>query len=176
MLAKKCCLVIALASLFSLRPEAQARLGEDINRYKAKATKAYAFKAESTKGDKKYYQFVLKVPQELKQAAPEFSGGLTITASGGKIVGQSMVLSLGKSLLVGKAIAVRYALDFAFESLGRSVPKTAKSVSEEVKSYTEIINKALAGEPQNIRYPKVKGKITVTRQADGNLVMATTPD
>lgn len=83
-----------------------------------------------------------------------------------------MVLRLGKSVDVAKTIAVRYALDFAFESLGRNVPK---DIAGEVNSYTTVINNAMGGDPQYIRYPGVTGKITVTKQKDGSLVFAATP-
>ncbi len=111
----------------------------------------------------------------MKEVAPEFGGGLTISVDKGRISGQSMLLRLGQSKEAAKTIAVRYALDFAFESLGRAVPKNKTEIVDEVNSYTTVINNAMAGDPQNIRYPNINGKITVTMQKDGSLVFAATP-
>ena len=154
---------------------AEAKLGEDISAYKAKVAKAYTLKSQSNKDGKTYCVFSINMNQQLKDIAPEFGGGLTISVDKGKIIGQSMVLRLGQSKEAAKAIAVRYALDFAFESLGRPVPKTKAEISDEVNSYTTVINNAMAGDPQNVHYPNVKGKITVTMQKDGSLVFAATP-
>ncbi len=165
---------LLLANFIGALP-ADAKLGEDIAKYKAKVAKAYTFKSQSEKAGKSYDVFSINVTPEIKKVAPEFGGGLTITVDKGKITGQSMVLRLGKNEEIGKAIAVRYALDFAFEALGRSVPKHQKELVDEIDSYKTVIKNALAGDAQNVRYPNVAGKITVSKQKDGSLVFAATP-
>ncbi|HEY9754458.1 MAG TPA: hypothetical protein V6C97_04825 [Oculatellaceae cyanobacterium] len=168
-------LAATLLSTLFCATAADAKLGEEIDKYKQRVAKAYTLKNQATKDGKTNYSFVINSDPTLAKAAPGFGGGVTITVEHGKITGQSMVLRLGQNSDVGKEIAVRFALDFAFEALGRAVPKTKKELSDEVNSYRTVINSALAGAPQNVRYPKLTGKITVSKTADGSLVLAATP-
>jgi hypothetical protein len=143
----------ALATLTTLLAgtASQARLGEEISKYKEKVAKVYTSKSN-------------------------FGGSLNISVDpAGKIVGQTMALRLGKNVDIGKTIAVRYFVDFSYESLGRTVPKNTKEVGNEVVSYTTAINKAMMGDPQNITYPKIKGKIVATKLSDDTIAFAATP-
>jgi hypothetical protein len=154
----------------------QAKLGEDIGKYKQKVARAYTFKSQSTKDTKTNYIFSINIDPQLKKVDPDFGGSLNITADrSGKIIGETMALRLGKSTEIGKTIAVRYLLDFTYESLGRTLPKNTKEVANEVTSYKTVISNALLGTPQNIAYPKVQGKIVATKQGDDTLVFAATP-
>ena len=114
---------------------------------------------------------------QIKKVAPEFGGSLNISVDPRwkDSIGQTMALRLGKNVDIGKTIAVRYFVDFSYESLGRTVPKNTKEVGNEVVSYTTAINKAMMGDPQNITYPKIKGKIVATKQSDDTIVFAATP-
>jgi hypothetical protein len=168
----------ALATLGSLLAgtSSQATLGEDISKYKAKVAHVYTSKSQTTKDNKTNYLYSINMDPQIKKVAPDFGGSLNITVDqSGKIIGQTMALRLGKNTDIGKTIAVRYLVDFAYESLGRTIPKDTKEVGNEVVSYTTVINKALIGDPQNIVYPKVKGKIVATKQSDDTLVFAATP-
>jgi hypothetical protein len=173
-----CRITCALATLTTLLAgtASQARLGEDISKYKEKVAKVYATKSQSTKDGKTNYLFSINMDPQIIKVAPDFGGSLNITADqSGKIIGQTMALRLGKNIDIGKSIAVRYVLDFTYEALGRTVPKNTKEVGNEVVSYTTVINKALIGDPQNITYPKIKGKIVATKQSDDTIVFAATP-
>jgi hypothetical protein len=168
----------ALATLTTLLAgtASQARLGEEISKYKEKVAKVYTSKSQSSKDGKTSYLFSINMDPQIKKVAPDFGGSLNISVDpAGKIVGQTMALRLGKNVDIGKTIAVRYFVDFSYESLGRTVPKNTKEVGNEVVSYTTAINKAMMGDPQNITYPKIKGKIVATKLSDDTIAFAATP-
>jgi hypothetical protein len=121
--------------------------------------------------------FTMNLDKQTLQKAPGFSGGLTVTTlPNGIIVGQAMLMYLGRNQQAGRALASLHALDFSIESLGRPVPKSAAAAQQELETFGKIIDSALAGQPQSIRYPNVKGKVTVSRQPNGALVLAATQD
>ncbi|MFX6949615.1 hypothetical protein ABTH81_21275, partial [Acinetobacter baumannii] len=87
----------------------------------------------------------------------------------GTIIGQSMLMNLGKNEMQGRAMASIHALDFTAESLGRQLPNNPVAARKELDTFGNIVYNALAGHPQNIRFPNVRGKVVVSRQANGSL-------
>lgn len=165
-----------LVSLFCLGSMAQAKLGEPFGVFQARLITNYKFKAHSKKDDRDYYMYSMITDSDTEVAAPGFGGALTITVSHGLIVGQSMLLQVGNNAQAGRALAALHTFDFAFESLGRPAPSSQAALEQELRSYTNAVNKALAGAPQNIRYPGGGGKITIAKKTDGTLALAATPE
>lgn len=156
--------------------EAEARLGETYAAFKAKAAKGFTFKSESKKDTRTYYMFSMALDPSTLQAAPGFAGGLTVTVVNGHVTGQSMVMRLGDNYEAGKTLATAHALDFAYEALGKPGPKNKEATEKEFQSYTSAIDKVLAGNPYNLRYPGFNGVITMSLSADQALIIAATPD
>jgi hypothetical protein len=154
----------------------QAKLGEPFGVFQARIITNYKFKAHSKKDDRDYYMYSMITDADTDVAAPGFGGGLTITVNRGLIVGQSMLLRIGDNAQAGRSLAALHTFDFAFESLGRPNPSSQTAIEQELRSYTNAVNKALAGAPQNIRYPGGGGKITIAKRADGALAIAATPE
>ena len=171
-----CILLATLVNLSLLTPSCLAKLGEPFGVFQARIINNYKFRAHSKKNDRDNYMYAMVTDPDTDNAAPGFEGGLTITVSGGLIVGQSMILRIGSNPQAGKALAALHTFDFAFESLGRPNPSSEAAIEKEVHSYTNAVNKALTGAPQNIRYPGGGGKITIAKRSDGALAIAATPE
>jgi hypothetical protein len=169
-------LLVLLVTSFYFALSCKAKLDEPFGVFQARIITNYKFKAHSKKDDRDYYMYSMITDADTDVAAPGFGGGLTITVSRGLIVGQSMLLSIGRNAQAGKSLAALHTFDFAFESLGRPTPPSQAALEQELRSYTNAVNKALAGAPQNIRYPDGGGKITIARRADGALAIAATPE
>jgi hypothetical protein len=170
-------ILIAFTSSGINIPGAQAKLGENIEKLKQQLKSNFNVKGDSVKDNRHYYMFTMNLTRETLAKAPGFSGGLTVTTlPNGTIIGQSMLMYLGRKQLEGRAAATLHALDFSLESLGRPIPKDANQIRQELEAFGKIIDSALAGQPQNIRYPNTKGKITVSKQPNGGLVLAATQD
>jgi hypothetical protein len=155
---------------------AQARLGESINNFRAKAAASFKFKTETKKEDRSYYMFTMTLDDKTKEGAPGFAGGLTLTVVDNKIVGQSMILRLGDNYEGGKALATLHCMDFAYESIGKPAPKNKQNSESEYAMYGQAIDQVLAGSSQHVKYPGFNDKITMSRTNDGDLLIAVTPD
>lgn len=113
---------------------------------------------------------------EVQTQAPNFAGGITITVVDKRIVGQSMVLRLGDNFSSGKELATLHVMDFAYESLGKPAPSSKAAVDTELSQFSGAIDQVLAGNAQHVIYPGYKDRITLSRTADGELLVAVTPD
>jgi hypothetical protein len=158
-----------------MMPEAQARLGETFASFKAKAQSSYKLVKEQKKDDRTYESFSMIINDKLKESAPGFAVAETLTVVDRKIVGQSMVIRIGQNYEGGKSLATLHAMDFAYESIGKPIPK--KEVAEqEFKQLQIAVDEVLVGVPQHVKYPHYKAKITLSRSPEGELLLAATPD
>ncbi|MDR3615629.1 MAG: hypothetical protein P4L53_18865 [Candidatus Obscuribacterales bacterium] len=173
---KVLCLLVLPVTSFCFAQACEAKLGEPFGVFQARIITNYKFQAHSKKEDRDYYMYSMITDADTDIAAPGFGGGLTITVSSGLIVGQSMLLRIGNNAQAGKSLAALHTFDFAFESLGRPTPPSQTAIEQELRSYTNAVSKALAGAPQNIRYPGGGGKITIAKRSDGALAIAATPE
>jgi hypothetical protein len=165
---------LALAALFfAANLPGQARLGETIGAYKSAIAREFKFKSQSKKDARTDYMYSLVVDQKTQEAAPGFAGGLTVSAVGGRITGQSMVLRIGDSYEAGKTLVASHALKFAYEALGKPTPA---STEKEFNAYSIAIDQVLAGAAQNLRYPGFSGAINITRYGDGMILITAKVD
>jgi len=154
----------------------EAKLGENITKLKQTLQSNFTAKGDTVKNNRHYYMFTMNLDKQTQTSVPGFSGGLTVTTlPNGTITGQSMLMYLGKKALQGRSLATLHALDFSVESLGRQL-KNQNQVRQELETFGKIVDSALAGQPQIIRYPNVRGKVTVSRQTKGGLVLAATQE
>lgn len=169
-------LLIAAVMLLNLacRP-VEARIGEEFSRFKSKVERGFKLKSTTKKDNRTYYMYVMELDKTTQEAAPGFTGGLTLTVVGGKITGQSMVLRLGDNFDAGKTLAAAHALDFAYESLGKQNPKSKATTEKELTSYTNALAQVLAGAAQNIRYPGFNVKITMSKYGENGILIAAVP-
>lgn len=167
-------LAVMLPSLSS--GPAAARIGEAYSEFKPKAERGFKLKSETKKDNRTYYMYVMTLDRPTQEAAPGFTGGLTLTVIGGKITGQSMVLRLGDYQEAGKALAAAHALDFAYESLGKASPKSKVTTEKELAAYTTALDQALDGVAQNIRYPGFNVKITMSKYGQADILIAAVAD
>jgi hypothetical protein len=79
-----CRIICALATLTTVLAgtASQARLGEDISKYKEKVAKVYTAKSQSTKDGKTSYLFSINMDPQISKVAPDFGGSLNITDHG----------------------------------------------------------------------------------------------
>lgn len=168
-------LVSAAACLGLSAPAAQAKLGEAYQTYKVKVARSWSFAAEDANGPKTNYRFTLIISPDEQRASPGYAAGLTITAVNGKITGQSMAIRTGDNQVVGAAMATAHGFAFAYESLGKPLPVEKAKSEAEFKAFSEAVGQAFLGKPQYMKYPGFAGLITVTRDNQGNLIIAATP-
>jgi hypothetical protein len=161
-------LVVLLASLLGWTSPAQAKLGEDFNAYKNRI--APAFTPAGQRGN--YYMFNMKVEQKEAMASPGYAGGLTVTVTNGKVTGQSLALRPGLEALVGGTLAAIHGMAFAYEAIGKPLPKAKAQGEAEFKAFSTAVGQAFLGQPQNVRYPGFSGLITLSRDNTGNLIVA----
>lgn len=163
-----------LASCLLAATPGEAKLGDNFVAYKAKIIKSWAPAAEDTNGNKTNYRFTLLVAPEQQSASPGYAAGLTITVVNGKVTGQSMAVRPGSNQMVGAAMATAHCFAFAYESLGKPMPKDKSQSEAEFKAFSQAVGQAFSGKLQNIRYPGYSGIITVTSDGSGDLIVAAT--
>lgn len=166
--------LIIIAAL-SLMPAAEARLGQSFAQYKAQHLKNYKAAGEKKGKSGKHYLFQLSLSDKEKRMVPGFGEGLTITVLNGKITGQSLVINMGRNKLIGTDLAIAHGLAFVYESLGKPAPKSRFQASRDVQAFTGVVHAAMGGYPQTLRYPGYKGKATVKKDSNGNVIIAVTP-
>ncbi len=166
---------IALAVGLGANEGVQAKLGESYQSYKTKVVQSWTPAAEDTNAKSSNYRFTLKVAPEQENASSGYAAGLTITVVNGKITGQSMAIRTGSNQMVGAAMATAHGFAFAYESIGKIMPKEKAKTEAEFKAFSEAVGQAFMGKPQNIRYPGFNSLITVARDNMGNLIIAATP-
>ena len=157
-------------------PESYARIGESYGAFKTKIAKTYTFKAEQKKDSVTHYMFVMVKDKTHEEASAGFNIGLTISVSGGKVVGQAMVIRLGDNATNGKKLAVAHCLDFMYEALGKPAPRNSTETEQEFQAFSSAVDQVYAGIPQSVRYPGFKAKITINKSPTGDLLLAATPE
>lgn len=166
---------LALAASGGMPNAAEAKLGESYQTYKSKVVQSWTPAAEDTNARGSNYRFTLKVAPEQENASSGYAAGLTITVVNGKISGQSMAIRTGSNQMVGAAMATAHGFAFAYESIGKPMPKEKAKTEAEFKAFSEAVGQAFMGRPQNIKYPGFNSLITVARDNLGNLIIAATP-
>lgn len=168
--------LILLALLSLPQSVAHARLGDNYQAFKtAKLVKNWTPAAEDSSGPKTNYRFSLNSAPEQQTASPGYAAGLTITVVAGKVTGQSIAIRPGANQMVGAAMATAHGFAFAYEAIGKPVPKDKAKADAEFKAFSESVGQAFLGRAQNIKYPGINGLITVTRDNLGDLIVAATP-
>jgi hypothetical protein len=167
---------IILATLaYSLGSPAAGKIGASIRTFQANNGRLFVFKNRTVKEDKTYYVYSLISHPAQQHSSPGFAGGITLTTSGDKILGESLILRLGADQEVGKVLAVAICMDLTYEAIGKPAPKTQSLRATEFNSYSDAITRGLAGLPQVIKYKGYPMKITVSRTNEGELLLAIVP-
>ena len=169
--------VIVCALVFSLTgmAQAEARMGQSIESFKAKLRSSYRLKETVKKQDRTYYMFIMNISSKIRSQAPGFAVGVTATVVDGRIVGQSMVLRSGENDETGKQLVTYHVMDFVYEALGKAAPKSEESAKRELDQYRTAVDNALAGNAQRVEYPGYKSMITMSRTKDADVLIAVTP-
>lgn len=168
--------IIAWAALFVIPPAAIARLGETVESFRSHTGKIYKFKNDSRKDNNHYYMFSMLLDAKQQEAAPGVAAGITLTTVNGRITGESMAVRLGDGSAAAKLFGLSKALEFAYSVLGKPASKNSKEAEAEFSAFSAAAEQALFGLPQNIRYRGYSSKITLSRTAAGDLVVAITPE
>jgi hypothetical protein len=156
-----------LLALSSCLPSS-AKLGQDFADYKTRV--ASSFVPSGQQGD--VYTFNMNVDPKQAMASPGYAGALTVNVGNGRILSQTLVLRPGMQPNTGPVLATLHGFAFAYEALGKEVPKNEKALDAEMKAFGGAVGKAFLGQPQNLRYPGYPGLITVSRDGQGNLVVS----
>ena len=167
--------LLLLVSLAMSCPQAQARLGEDFAKYKARTAKGLTPAGEKKSGDTTNYMFQLAPDQRQQMASPGYAAGVTITAVKGKITGQSMAIHPGDNPMVGGTMAAIHSFAFAYEAIGKPLPTEKPKAEAQFKAFADAVGQAFFGNAQNLRYPGFSALITISRDGLGNLVVAARP-
>jgi hypothetical protein len=160
-----------IAIYFTCTP-AHARLGESVSIFINKNKDVYKLKGTSSSEGVTHYNFSLIVDETERSAAPGFGAGLTVTVQAGKIVGQSMALSLGRDRFIGAQLAGAYGLKFALDAIGRTMPGDKRAQDKELEVFNKTAAEALLGMPREISYPGFDARIILSKSQDGNLLVA----
>lgn len=153
-------------------PQAQAKLGEDFAKYKARTSKGFLSTGEKKDGETTNYTFTLAPDTNQQKASPGYAAGITITAVKGKITGQSMAIRPGANPLLGGTMASIHSFAFAYEAIGKPLPTEKPKAEAQFKAFAGAVTQAFMGAAQNLRYPGFKGLITISRDGAGNLIVA----
>jgi hypothetical protein len=146
----------------------EAKLGQDFTEYKKRISTAFV--ASGQQGNN--YMYTMTIDPKQAMASPGYAGGLTVTVANGKVTGQSLAIRPGIQPVFGPTIATVHSFAFAYEAIGKELPKNEKAGEAEFKAFGGAVAKAFQGQPQNLRYPGYPGIITVSRDASGNLIVA----
>ncbi len=168
---------LACALLMTLCPgchEASARLGQALASYKQEQGKELV-PIDKKEGERStYYMFAMRIDPRQARVSPGYAAGVTITVVDGKVVGQSLAIRPGNNASKGADLARVHAFAFAYEALGRPVPKNREKAQREFDSFCQAVSLALSGQPQRIRFRGYQGRITVCQEQSGNLIVAAT--
>jgi hypothetical protein len=160
----------------TLEPAAEGRIGGSIQEFQYKNKHLLVFRNRSVKEDKVYYVFSLTSHPAQQHADPGFAGGMTVTTSSGKVLGESLAIRLGTDQQVGQIYATAVCMNLTYDAIGKPIPSTPEARGSEFKAYSNAIIKALAGLPQAIKYKGYAMRITVSKTNDNELLLAITPD
>lgn len=168
---------LALACVVSLSPvmSADAKIGDSIAAYRAKNANKYRFKSQDTRGAMTYYRFGYTVSPEEEAANSGFGVGITITVSGGKIVGQSMAIRMGSNYEEGRKMAARKALEFILEGIGKAKSTSPTEDAQQISSIRNALEQALVYSPQNIQFPGFPQRSKLSVSSEGDLLVAILP-
>jgi len=166
-------ILLLLPAILISNQAGDAKLGLPIKAFEATLPKEYKSMGQSTNKDRTYHKYVKNFNDKMLASVPGFAVGMTITVDRGTIIGQSMIIRPGTNAKTGRTMAAAHALDMAYEALGKSFT-TKEAAKKELSAYEMAIDKALSGTPQVIRYPGKTAKITISKTADGDIVMAVT--
>lgn len=168
---------LALGAVFLVIPPAAiGRLGETVESFRSHTGKIYRFKNDSRKDDNHYYMFSMVLDPQQQEAAPGVAAGVTLTTLNGRITGESMAIRLGDGSPAAKLFGLSKALAFAYYAIGKTASKNSRESEAEFSAFSAAAEQALFGMPQNIRYRGYNSKITLSRTASGDLVVAATPE
>ncbi len=162
---------MALVLSLALAQPAQAKIGEPVEAFQKRFKSTLKLRSITGK-EVQNLQFSLIVEEAERRAAPGFAGGVTVTAKDGKITGESIAFILGQDSFVGGQLAAAYGLKFGNDAIGRTVPGDKIKQDHEVEIFSRTSATALAGLPQEIRYPGFDNRIIMSRSNEGNLLLA----
>jgi len=157
-----------------MSPPAFAKIGAPVATFNAKMGHLFIAKETENKDTASYAHYVLIGDPDRQKRSPGFGAGMTLTVKANKIVGESLVVKLGKNPQVGKMFSVMLAMNVCYEALGKETPKTAKATNDEVRAYASAAERALSGSPEFIRYKGFPMKITMSKFGDSDLLVAIT--
>lgn len=166
---------LACACLLNPATFADAKIGDSIAAYRAKTAGKYRFKSQDVRGEVTYYRFGYTVTPEEEALNSGFGIGITITVSGGKIVGQSMAIRMGSSYEEGRKMAARRALDFILEGIGKAKSSSPSEDAQQISSIRNALEQALVYSPQNIQFPGFPQRSKLSVSSEGDLLIAILP-
>jgi hypothetical protein len=167
---------VSLVLVYSFGTAGHCKIGAPVSSFLARNGRIFKFKERSVKDNKVYYLYTLAKHPAQQHSSPGFAGGMTLTAGGGYILGESLVIRLGADPQVGSVFATAVFMELAYDALGKPVPKSEALRQSEFKAYARAITLALGGSPQAIRYKGYPMKITISRAGDNDVVLAVTPE
>jgi len=170
-MASVCATALLFVCLQAACPGAQAKLGEDFAKYKARTAKGLIAAGERKNGDATNYMFQLAPDEKQQLASPGYAAGVTITAVNGKITGQSMAIRPGNNPIMGGTMAAIHGFAFAYEAIGKPLPTAKPQAEAQFKAFSDAVTQAFFGNAQNLKYPGFSGLITISRDGVGNLVV-----
>jgi len=169
-------ITFALLAIFAGAGAVEAKLGQDFQTYRTATLKAWKPAGESKSGTDTNYRYQMPEDVKQQQISPGYAVGLTITVSGGKISGQSLAIRVGANPIGGGLLSALQGFAFAYESLGKPVPTRKDQLDFQFKAFSGAVTQAFLGQAQILRYPGYPGKITLSKDSIGNLIIAVTPE
>lgn len=168
-------IILAIAATLAGQMPCLAKIGEPISAYRARTAVKYKFRSQDTRGTQVNYRFAFPLTPEEEAQCPGFATGITVTAAGGKIVGQSMAIRMGDSYDAGRNLAARRALDFILEAIGKPKSTSQSEDAQQLASIKNAIEQALISNPQNIQFPGFPQRSKLSCSPDGDLLVAVLP-
>ena len=161
--------------LISSQIPCHAKIGEQISTFRNKTATKYRFRTQESRGAQINYRFAFPLTPDEETRCPGFGTGVTVTAAGGKIVGQSMAIRMGDAYDEGRALAGRRALDFILEGIGKPKSTSQSEDAQQLASIKSAIEQAMISNPQNIQFPGFPQRAKLSCSPDGDLLIAVLP-
>jgi len=170
------CLFVLTLWSYLVGSAADGKIGGTVQSFQAQNSRILAFRSRSPKEGKVYYMYSLRNRPATQDPSFGFAGGLTLTTSADKIIGESLVLRLGNNPETGKEMAREILMTLTYEAIGKPPPNRADVQAKESEAYSNAVFLALAGLPQTLKYKGYPMRITLAKTNENDLLLAITPE
>ncbi len=157
--------------LLSLSSRSLAFLGGNINEFKNYFKKSFELSNCKKAGNITHYYFFLNSPLKSSPQIPGFNAAMTISLESNKIIGESLVIDIGKNKDNGIVLATTLLMDLVIEAR-QTKPPPKNTLNTQFIIFKQSLIDALNDNSQTLNYDKEKITIKI-EQIDLSKVLIT---